>query len=86
MVQKDPLGADVEGIFIPQILSVLDGGDCWAGLICPGDGPAQNSELESLVGQVLSSGKEVVEHTLLKGILGPNDVNTSQEAFKQRVS
>lgn len=35
------------------------------------------------MGRVLSSGKEVVEHTLLKSILGPNDVNPSQEAFRQ---
>lgn len=35
------------------------------------------------MGQVLSSGKGVVEHMLLKGILGPNAVNTSQEEFRQ---
>lgn len=51
MVQKDPLGADVEGILIPWILNVLDGEDCWVGLICPGDGPALNCELESLMGR-----------------------------------
>lgn len=40
--------ADDERTLIPWIWNALDGRDCWAGLMCPGDGPAQNSVSEGV--------------------------------------